>query len=315
MEIIDRATVFARIRSQRPKFTAKPLKAIIAANPSLGAQRLKSNRGSKYGYPAELVDVAIAYVDSAAVKRFSGPRNVLTWLSRPHVPPAENRAMIETELKPFLETLKAFDRNELDEAMRKRVQEYATEHERDQARIPLELIRTGSTMLLPREYAETLRDGLEQNEHYDMIREVSRVPTPLLLEDLFGMISAVPDDLVESTRLDIAKVFEIVTDIVDNTFNVVAQYGKLTSVFQQSEIFRAFDDKKKLLAFVVFAIVRPLMKNNFEAIVKIMPITVGLLAVARCYWPKLHQEFAKVRNVEIPASSSQNKAFAPKPLP
>jgi hypothetical protein len=101
MELLDRKTVLARVRAQRPTFSLKQLKAVIAANPSLRAQHLPLGR-SKFGYPAELVDAAIAYVDSADVKRSGGHRHIMTLFSRSHVPASEYRAMIEPRLAPFL---------------------------------------------------------------------------------------------------------------------------------------------------------------------------------------------------------------------
>jgi len=329
MEIIDRPTVFARIRSQRPKFSAKPLKAIIAANPSLGAQRLKSNRGSKYGYPAELVDVAIAYVDSAAVKRFSGPRNVLTWLSRSQVSPSENRVMIDTELKPFLEAL---DRAgillgpsiEFKQTVEKYINERPTAQERDLAHIASTFIINGTATFLPKKAIRRLQTvslnlaGSEANEarleeKRDILLEAATVSVPGFFADLpetLGNLSALE---IEDARLVTAKAWKLVTFIMGDAADDVAQYGKLNGVLQGREPFASFNNQKKALMFVTFAMIRPFFKKNFDTIVKALPLFVPLLAIMRSQFP-LEEQFSEILTFEIPASWSKNKAFAPKPL-
>jgi hypothetical protein len=324
MELLDRKTVLARVRAQRPTFSLKQLKAVIAANPSLRAQHLPLGR-SKFGYPAELVDAAIAYVDSADVKRSGGHRHIMTLFSRSHVPASEYRAMIEPRLAPFLETLdRTRQSGEFDEAVSKYIQQCATQQERDYARIALEIIRTGSTMFLPsmlspgdstamlRKKSETiLFDRHEQSEQYDVIREVSSVSFPLLFDELFKIVRIISDDEIESSGIVVSHFFKLLTFIVSDTFDVVAQYGKLSPAFQQSEIFRDFDLKTKILSFVVFAIARPYIKTNFEAIVEALPITVGILAAMRRLWP-IEKHLAEFLAVEIPALPRINRTFAHK---
>jgi hypothetical protein len=97
------------------------------------------------------------------------------------------------------------------------------------------------------EKSETiLFDRHEQSEQYDVIREVSSVSFPLLFDELFKIVRIISDDEIESSGIVVSHFFKLLTFIVSDTFDVVAQYGKLSPAFQQSEIFRDFDLKTKI---------------------------------------------------------------------
>ncbi len=315
MESLDRAAVLARVRECHPSFSDKQLKAVIGTSPSLRGRRTKSGRGSAFVYPAELADAAIAYASAAGSgkgMRSSERRGIVAWLARPHVAASENRAMIESSLSPFLEALGTSGLLSTsvagrDEAVQRFLQQCSTEQDRDVVRIVTDLIVKGNAMLAPGAAIAQLQrnrlnlSGTEQGENdRDCLLEHLTLSLPGVFQDLPETVNALSNEQIESTRVVTAKLFNMVSFLLDDRFDAVARHGEFYRTFETSELYESWNVATRILAFVLFAMVRPFTKNYFDSVVQMLPATVAMLTVIRTQWP-LEEEFAEVLRMDVPA--------------
>ena len=224
-------------------------------------------------------------------------RRIPAWLARPVVPAAENRSIILPAIENFTRILENSGLTNVDQNERKN----ASQRIRDMATTPmdvayvtmcLDFIQGGVAFLAPhalREKTDSISLTTRESDRpddtndraLDTARELLSVSLPGLFFDLDETTKRLNDEDLESSRIVVAKFYNLLANLVDSQYDDIARFGEFLSTSLNSEGAKSLDHGRRVIAYGIFAIIRPFAKEQFTSIVRLLPATVAILAVLR----------------------------------